>query len=58
MTASLGQDKLDQITNSVPLARMASPDEIAGVVVFLAGPDAAYITGAVLPVDGGLGMGH
>jgi 3-oxoacyl-[acyl-carrier protein] reductase len=48
MTASLGQDKLDQITNSVPLARMASPDEIAGVVVFLAGPDAAYITGAIL----------
>jgi 3-oxoacyl-[acyl-carrier protein] reductase len=58
MTASLGQDKLDQITNSVPLARMASADEIAGAVVFLAGPDAAYITGAVLPVDGGLGMGH
>ena len=58
MTASLGQDKLDQITNSVPLARMASADEIAGAVVFLAGPDAAYITGAILPVDGGLGMGH
>ena len=58
MTASLGQDKLEQITNSVPLARMASADEIAGAVVFLAGPDAAYITGAILPVDGGLGMGH
>jgi 3-oxoacyl-[acyl-carrier protein] reductase len=58
MTAALGQDKLDQITNSVPLARMASADEIAGAVVFLAGPDAAYITGAILPVDGGLGMGH
>lgn len=58
MTAGLGQDKLDQITNSVPLARMASADEIAGAVVFLAGPDAAYITGAILPVDGGLGMGH
>ena len=58
MTAGLGQEKLDQITNSVPLARMASADEIAGAVVFLAGPDAAYITGAILPVDGGLGMGH
>ena len=37
---------------------MASADEIAGVVTFLASADAAYITGAVIPVDGGLGMGH
>jgi 3-oxoacyl-[acyl-carrier protein] reductase len=37
---------------------MASPDEIAGAVEFLASPEAAYITGAVIPVDGGLGMGH
>lgn len=58
MTAALSDDQLAGITAAVPLGRMATPDEIAGVVAFLAGPDAAYITGAVVPVDGGLGMGH
>lgn len=58
MTAALGQDRLDQLTEAVPLGRMAEPEEIAGVVAFLAGDDAAYITGAIIPVDGGLGMGH
>lgn len=58
MTASLGHDRLTELTAQVPLARMATADEIAGVVEFLAGPDASYITGAVIPVDGGLGMGH
>lgn len=58
MTAALGEDRLKELTSAVPLARMATPDEIAGVVTFLAGPDAGYITGAVIPVDGGLGMGH
>jgi len=58
MTASLGEDRLKELTAAVPLARMATPDEIAGVVTFLAGPDGGYITGAVIPVDGGLGMGH
>jgi 3-oxoacyl-[acyl-carrier protein] reductase len=58
MTAALGEERLSQLTEAVPLGRMATPDEIAGVVEFLAGNDAAYITGAVIPVDGGLGMGH
>jgi 3-oxoacyl-[acyl-carrier protein] reductase len=58
MTAALGDKRLAEITAAVPLGRMASADEIAGVVAFLASADAAYITGAVVPVDGGLGMGH
>lgn len=58
MTAALTDAQLTSIVAAVPLGRMASPDEIAGTVAFLAGPDAAYITGAVIPVDGGLGMGH
>ncbi|MGQ0467311.1 MAG: 3-oxoacyl-ACP reductase FabG [Sporichthyaceae bacterium] len=58
MTAELGEDYTKKIIESVPLNRMASADEIAGVVHFLASPAAAYITGAVIPVDGGLGMGH
>jgi 3-oxoacyl-[acyl-carrier protein] reductase len=58
MTAELTDDRQKQILASVPLTRYGQVEEIAGVCVFLAGPDAAYITGAVIPVDGGLGMGH
>ncbi|WP_336208815.1 3-oxoacyl-ACP reductase FabG [Nonomuraea sp. LPB2021202275-12-8] len=55
MTAGLDTEA---IVKNIPLGRQASPGEIARVVRFLAGEDASYITGAVIPVDGGLGMGH
>lgn len=58
MTNSLTQEQRDNMLSLVPLGRMATTQEIASVVSFLASQDAAYITGAVIPVDGGLGMGH
>jgi NAD(P)-dependent dehydrogenase (short-subunit alcohol dehydrogenase family) len=58
MTAALGEERVKAVKAQIPLGRTASPDEIAAVVRFLASEDAAYVTGAVIPVDGGLGMGH
>ncbi len=58
MTRALPQQRRDEIVQQVPLGRYADPSEVASVVSFLASEGAAYITGAVVPVDGGLGMGH
>jgi 3-oxoacyl-[acyl-carrier protein] reductase len=58
MTAALGDDRLAELAAAVPLGRVADPDEIAAAIEFLSSSDGAYITGAVIPVDGGLGMGH
>jgi 3-oxoacyl-[acyl-carrier protein] reductase len=58
MTATLSDSRREQVLSSVPLGRFAAPEEVAGVVTFLASPAAGYITGAIVPVDGGLGMGH
>ena len=58
MTAQLPESRQKEILAQVPLGRYAEATEVASVVRFLGGDDAAYITGAVIPVDGGLGMGH
>ena len=58
MTADLPDETKSDIAKAIPLGRFATGEEIAGVVRWLASDDAAYITGAVIPVDGGLGMGH
>jgi 3-oxoacyl-[acyl-carrier protein] reductase len=57
MTTALGEERLAVMTSQVPLGRAGSVDDVAGVVGFLASDAASYITGAVVPVDGGLGMG-
>jgi 3-oxoacyl-[acyl-carrier protein] reductase len=58
MTAELTTERRDEILRGIPLGRYASAEEVARVVRWVASDDAAYITGAVIPVDGGLGMGH
>ena len=58
MTAVLTDEKQNEIIANVPLGRFSTPEEIAKVVAFLSSDAANYITGAVIPVDGGLGMGH
>ena len=58
MTAALPDERRTELLSQIPLARYATPEEVAGVVTWLAGDTAAYVTGAVIPVDGGLGMGH
>jgi 3-oxoacyl-[acyl-carrier protein] reductase len=57
MLAALSDDQRAALTSQVPVGRAAEPAEVAAAVRFLASDDAAFITGAVLPVDGGLGMG-
>jgi 3-oxoacyl-[acyl-carrier protein] reductase len=58
MTAVLSDEQKDTIKSQVPLQRYGTTDEIASTVLWLTGPGATYVTGAVIPVDGGLGMGH
>ena len=57
MTAALGEGRLTEVASEVPAGRLGSPEEIASAITYLASPGASYITGAVLAIDGGLGMG-
>ncbi|MGC5166036.1 3-oxoacyl-ACP reductase FabG [Luteimicrobium sp. DT211] len=58
MTAELPEARQTEIKGQIPAGRYGSAQEVAGAVAFLASDDAAYVNGAVIPVDGGLGMGH
>jgi len=58
MTAALPEDVAQRYQAQIPAGRFAEPQEVAKVVAWIASDDSSYITGAVIPVDGGLGMGH
>lgn len=58
MAAELSEAQRQRLVDQIPLRRLGRPEEIAAAIAFLASPQAAYITGAVIPVDGGAGMGH
>ncbi|MFJ6898214.1 3-oxoacyl-ACP reductase FabG [Streptomyces hokutonensis] len=58
MAAALPKERVEKIVGDVPLGRIGNPEEIASTIAFLASEDASYITGAVVPVDGGISMGH
>ena len=58
MTAELSATRRDDIVDSIPLSRIGSPEDVAATVDFLTSDAGGYVTGAVIPVDGGLGMGH
>jgi 3-oxoacyl-[acyl-carrier protein] reductase len=58
MTSELTQEQQQDYLSRIPAGRFAAPSEVAKVCLWLASEDASYISGAVIPVDGGLGMGH
>ncbi|MFD9076109.1 3-oxoacyl-ACP reductase FabG [Streptomyces lasiicapitis] len=58
MSESLTEEQREAMVQQIPMGRLAKPEEVAAAVAFVASPEAGYITGAVIPVDGGAGMGH